>query len=45
MTSIIRYIASNHVLGWGIVIGAGIIAFAVIGIISNNSLTAERHKR
>lgn len=22
MTSIIRYIASNHVLGWGIVIGA-----------------------
>jgi len=36
MTSIIRYIASNHVLGWGIVIGAGIIAFALVGIISNN---------
>ena len=25
MTDLIRYIASNHALGWGIVIGAGIM--------------------
>jgi len=34
MTQLIRYIASNHALGWGIVIVAGIIAFAVIGRLS-----------
>ena len=26
MTQLIRYIASNHALGWGIVIGAAVIA-------------------
>lgn len=30
MTAIIRYIASNHVLGWGIVIGVAVLIIVLL---------------